>query len=43
MFTFHFSLRKEKRTESWVGRKRASDEMFEMAETIQVLLFEKKK
>jgi hypothetical protein len=35
--------KKEKGTEFCVGRKRACDEIFEMAETIQSLLFKQKK
>jgi hypothetical protein len=37
------SLQKEKGTGFCVGRKRACDEIFEMAETIQAVLFEIKK
>jgi len=42
-FIFHLSLHKEKVAESCVGRKGACDEMFDMAETMQTLLFEIKK
>jgi hypothetical protein len=42
MFISHLSLQKEKSTESCVSSKRACDEIFQMAETIQALLFGKK-